>query len=516
MNRKLIWVVTIFLGLAMASLIIVQAYWIKNAVIVKEKQFDQLVSRSLFDISRELELSEAKMVIMQQASPLFSDTGFFLATAASRTLNQDKVDTGDSSLLAVGDGKSPDNLDPDKHVSGEGLSGKKDNGNITPGASANRDPREWLQNRREFIDRIISAMFLLSPDIKNRINPEMLIDVMQKVFRENGIDLPFEYAVIKSNNEIAFGSDNYDPVTEAEYYKVQLFAEGTYGSPDFLWVYFPGKKSFLFKSLNYMTFSSLMLSLMIILSFSLTVFIIFRQKRLSEIRNDFVSNMTHELKTPISTISLASQMLGDKSIPVEMKNTEQISKIISEECRRLGSQVEKVLQTAVFDRGRLKLKLSEVNIHEIIEGVMENFAIQVKNRNGRIISRLNAKTHLLQADPVHITNVVANLLDNAIKYCNRNPEIEVTTASKGDFLIISVRDNGIGISKNDQKRIFERFYRVPTGNIHAVKGFGLGLSYVRMIVNEHHGYVEVESELQLGSTFRLILPLKEYANHAKD
>jgi two-component system phosphate regulon sensor histidine kinase PhoR len=242
----------------------------------------------------------------------------------------------------------------------------------------------------------------------------------------------------------------------------------------------------------------------------------FRQKRLSEIRSDFVSNMTHELKTPISTISLASQMLGDKSIPAAIKNTEQISKIISEECKRLGNQVEKVLQTAVFDKGRLKLKLDEVNMHEIILSVIENFSIQLKSRSGKIMSSMNAENFILQADQVHITNLLSNLLDNAIKYCDRNPEIIVETANKKDFLLISVSDNGIGINRNDLKRIFEKFYRVPTGNIHSVKGFGLGLSYVKMIAEEHQGYVEVESELYGGSTFKVYLPLKDTGNHAKD
>jgi two-component system phosphate regulon sensor histidine kinase PhoR len=244
--------------------------------------------------------------------------------------------------------------------------------------------------------------------------------------------------------------------------------------------------------------------------------IVFRQKRLSEIRNDFVSNMTHELKTPISTISLASQMLADKSIPAGIKNMEQISKIISEECRRLGNQVEKVLQTAVFDKGKLRLRMNEVDMHEIISGVMENFSIQIKNRNGKIFTSLHAENFILQADQVHITNVLSNLLDNAIKYCNLSPEIRIGTENKGDFLLISVTDNGIGISKADQKRVFEKFYRVPTGNVHTVKGFGLGLSYVKMIMEEHHGYVEVESELYKGSTFKLYLPLKDHGNYTKD
>ncbi len=449
MSRRLIWFVTVFIGLAMASLILVQAYWIRNAIQVNYQQFEQLVTRSMIDISWQVEHLEASKVIVKKM-----------------------------------DG-SPDTADL------------------------------WLKNRRVFIDRVIAGMFNVQADIEKRITAKDLVNLINDVFSESGIDLPYEYAVVRWNGDIAYSSEKFDAIGK-EIYQVQLFPNDLYPNSNNLVIYFPDKKSFLFKSLSYFTLSSLILTLVIMASFGLTVFIMFRQKRLSDIRNDFVSNMTHELKTPISTISLASQMLGDKTIPQEIKNAEHISKIISEECKRLGSQVEKVLQTAVFDKGRLKLRLGEVNMHEMISGVVENFSIQVRSRTGKITSSLKARDFIIQADQVHITNLLSNLLDNAIKYCNRNPEIHVETSNKNDYLVISVKDNGIGINRNDQKRIFEKFYRVPTGNIHSVKGFGLGLSYVKMIAEEHHGYVDVESELYEGSTFRVYLPMNDTVNHAKD
>jgi two-component system phosphate regulon sensor histidine kinase PhoR len=209
-------------------------------------------------------------------------------------------------------------------------------------------------------------------------------------------------------------------------------------------------------------------------------------------------------------------MLGDKSIPAENKKTEQIARIIAEECRRLGNQVEKVLQTAVFDKGKLRLRMGEVNMHELISGVVENFSIQIRSRGGIITTQLNAKRNLLEADQVHITNLLSNLLDNAIKYCTRAPEITVATSDRHNTFQISVSDNGVGINRSDQKRIFERFYRIPTGNIHTVKGFGLGLSYVKMITEAHGGYIEVESEMYQGSTFTVYLPLKELEDHAEN
>lgn len=462
MSKRLIWIVTIFSGLAMTALILVQAYWIGNAIQVQKKQFYQLITRAMYDIALNVERQEAMNIVTDQISQV---------TASNESMNTEL--------------------------------GRK------------KEAERWLNNRRIFVDRVITGMFNVSENIENRISPAEIENVIHKVFGESGIDLPFEYAVTRWNNEVAYQSADYDAVGK-DSYRVRLFPEDLYANSNFLIIYFPDKADFLFKSLSYLTFSSLFLTLVILISFSLSVFIMFRQKRLSEIRSDFVSNMTHELKTPISTISLASQLLGDRSVPVEVKNTYQISKIITEECKRLGNQVEKVLQTAVFDRGKLQLRLGEVDMHEIIAGVIETFSIQVKNRSGKISSSLNAEEFRLQADHVHITNLLSNLLDNAIKYCSRNPEVVVKTENQRNFLIISVSDNGIGISRNDQKRIFEKFYRVPTGNIHAVKGFGLGLSYVKMIAEEHHGFVEVESELYEGSTFNVYLPLKEPENHAKN
>ncbi len=475
MSKRLIWIVTIFMALAMASLILVQAYWIKNAIIVKEKQFDQLIYRSMIDIANAIDKLEIDKISARLSRPTLIDS------------------------LSVA-------VPP--------LPGATDASDMNPDSLRRREFRSWLKSRREYVDRIIASQFFASPIIETRITADELENVIHQVLSDLEIEIPFEYAVIRWNKDTAYRSPSYNPSAEA--YRVQLFPDENYAQPNYLYLYFPDKEDFLYRSLGYLAIASLVLSLAILFSFTITVFIMFRQKRLSEIRNDFISNMTHELKTPISTISLASQMLGDKSIPTEVKNVAQISKIISEECRRLGSQVEKVLQTSVFDKGKLKLRFNEVNMHEIISGAVDNFSIQVRNRNGKINLELRATEYMLQADQVHITNVMSNLLDNAVKYTTRDPEIWVSTDNRAEFLVITIRDNGIGISRNDQRRIFEKFYRVPTGNIHTVKGFGLGLSYVKMVAEAHDGYVEVESELYKGSAFKVYLPLKAKDSHAKD
>jgi len=219
--------------------------------------------------------------------------------------------------------------------------------------------------------------------------------------------------------------------------------------------------------------------------------------------------MTHEFKTPISTISLASQMLRDNSVTTTPTSINQMAKIISDESRRLSYQVEKVLQMAIFNEGRLKLKLKPLNLHHIIENLMPNFTIRVEDRKGNTYQHLDATEDLVMLDEIHIGNLISNLMDNAIKYSKDAPEISISTRNKDKGIVISITDNGIGISKEDQKMVFERFFRVHTGNVHDVKGFGLGLSYVKRITDAHGGHVSVDSSLGKGTKFEVYLPFKK-------
>jgi two-component system phosphate regulon sensor histidine kinase PhoR len=353
----------------------------------------------------------------------------------------------------------------------------------------------------------MSKMLMSENDIEKRIEKEALRQNIEAEMKNRGIDLDFEFAVVKQNKNIAIQSDDFNPTINSKIYSTQLFPQDIFHSPNYLRIYFPGQKSFIFKSIGLIGLTSVFLTMIIIAVFIFTLWVIFRQKRLSEIRNDFVNNMTHELKTPISTISLASQMLNDGSIPIENKNLPHISGIIDTESKRLGIQVEKVLQMAVFDRGKIKLKLKVLDANEVLDAVLNNFSLLVKKRGGVLDSDLKAKLTMVNVDEVHFTNMISNLLDNAVKYCREVPEIKLSSRNEKNYLVIVVADKGIGISKDDQKRIFEKFYRVPTGNVHNVKGFGLGLSYVKKIVEIHQGYLKVKSEIKKGSAFELFIPL---------
>ncbi len=475
MSRKWIWILALFMGMAMISLIFVQAWWIKNAVDVKEKQFNQLINKILSDIANEYQDQETVRHIIDEINPFYFDTS---------TITYDGEFKVESEFFFYG---------------------KSSGQQLTP------DLKRRILDRQTFVNNVLSRMLSFNPEIEDRINPDNFKAMIKKALVNKGIDLDFEYAVTKWNSMLAFKSDNYVPDADAEYYRVQLFPDDLFAKSNYLTLYFPSKKNFIFKSLGYMAISSVLLTVVIVVCFAVTIYIIIRQKRLSEIRSDFVNNMTHELKTPISTIYLASQMLGDKTIPAGSKNVDNLSSVIIDESRRLGYQVEKVLQTAIFNKGKLKLKLKEADINEIILGVINNFSIQIKQRNGLIIPSLHGENNILNIDVVHITNVLSNLVDNAIKYCTRDPEIYIETQDFKEYLVIAVRDNGIGINKNEQKRIFDKFYRISTGNVHSVKGFGLGLSYVKKVIEEHKGYIRLESEPYEGTTFKVYMPAKNNA-----
>jgi two-component system phosphate regulon sensor histidine kinase PhoR len=536
MSKRFLWIIATFMSLALAGLIIVQSYWIGNAIDIKEKQFNQLVNNAFADVTDEIRRQETVFNIINEIEPYdtsiihegyssyqvqinashyLEDISVRISeeNAKVRQLNNEiktirrSEPSGDNSRLTIISEDSDLINDPPKIIiDTEGVS------TITWISSnqLRKEIQSQLEEHQAFLNNIIEKMMLPPLSITERIDKDILNKIIRKSLINNGIDLNYEFAVFTDNLDIKMISENYTPESNNEYYAAELFPDDLFNS-NYLSLYFPGQKNFIFKSLGFMTISSIVLTLLIVMSFVTTIYIIFRQKKLSEIKNDFINNMTHELKTPISTISLASQMINDPSIPAESKNMKNISRIIEHESKRLGYQVEKVLQMAIFDRGKLKLKLKQADINDLILSVINNFTIQVDKLGGKITGELNANNSLVNIDTVHFTNVISNLVDNAVKYSQEKPDILVSTENINGRLIIRVRDKGIGIKKEDQKRIFEKFYRVPTGNVHNVKGFGLGLSYVKKIVEEHEGSISLKSEFNKGTEFEISLPIKNHS-----
>ncbi|MGZ3845913.1 MAG: sensor histidine kinase, partial [Flavisolibacter sp.] len=258
---------------------------------------------------------------------------------------------------------------------------------------------------------------------------------------------------------------------------------------------------------------AILFTLVIVSAFYLTVSTMIRQKKLSEIKNDFINNMTHEFKTPIATISLAVDAIKNEKVQRDSEKLGYFSSIIKEENQRMNRQVETILKSALMDRQEVQLNLKPLHVHQIITDVADNFILRLQEKQGMLETELNATDDLIEGDEVHISNLVTNLMDNAVKYSKENvpPVIRLVTSSTNKKFIIRIEDNGIGMSRETLKRIFEKFYRAHTGNIHNVKGFGLGLSYVKNVVNAHEGTIKAESILGKGSCFTIEFNLKQPA-----
>jgi two-component system phosphate regulon sensor histidine kinase PhoR len=276
-------------------------------------------------------------------------------------------------------------------------------------------------------------------------------------------------------------------------------------------VVIPNFKSLVYKSLSWSIVMAVLFTIIIIAAFYLTVQTMLRQKKLSEIKNDFINNMTHEFKTPIATISLAVDALKNEKVMGDRDKMTYFNSIIKEENQRMNRQVETILKASQLEKQEVQLVLKPQHVHEVIKDVADNFTLQLNQKNGKIDLELNAQEDLIEADEVHFSNLVNNLIDNAVKYSKDNvpPEIKISTSVTPRNFVFKIEDNGIGMTKETLKRIFERFYRAHTGNIHNVKGFGLGLSYVKTMVEAHGGEIKADSTLGRGSTFVIELPLKK-------
>jgi two-component system phosphate regulon sensor histidine kinase PhoR len=369
-----------------------------------------------------------------------------------------------------------------------------------------------IKDKTEMAKEVFNDFLFTKRSIYDRINYQVLDSLLKYEIKMKGITIPFEYGIssIENPSYLHYASSMKYKMTglknDKDTYTVSLFPNDYSNSENYLRVYFPNQDRYIIRNIWMMYATSLLLILVVLGCFYVAVSTIVKQKQLADIKNDFINNMTHEFKTPISTISLATQMLGDEAVAASPTIFKRYLGIIQDENKRLGSQVEKVLQTAQMERGEVKLKLGAVNVHQIIERVLENISPQIELREGKIETDLQAQSPEIQADEVHLTNIIFNLLDNANKYSPEKPIIKITTENTEKGLSIRVSDKGIGMTKDSMKNIFEKFYRVPTGNVHDVKGFGLGLSYVKKMVEEHHGKINVQSKLGEGSEFEVVLP----------
>ncbi len=343
--------------------------------------------------------------------------------------------------------------------------------------------------------------------INDTLYPYYLESLLKNEFKEQEINTSFEYNIYDCfNDSVVF--EKYVPFGHDTSFIEQVKAPPVDWDNDahYFGVYFPEKQKHLLFRMSFWFLSSCLL-IIVTIFFAYAMSVILKQKRLSEIKTDFINNMTHEFKTPISTISLCSEVLKKEEIATDKKRLSHYANIIYQENNRLKIQVEKVLQASILDKDNVKLTRSKLDVHDIINNALKSMALSMNELNIRSVLKLNAEHAIITGDEVHITNIILNLLDNACKYSEEGTEIIIKTKNVKDKIRITVQDNGIGIGKDEIKHIFTKFYRVPTGDLHDVKGFGLGLNYVRIMTEAHHGTVSVKSEVGKGSSFQIELPL---------
>jgi two-component sensor histidine kinase len=368
---------------------------------------------------------------------------------------------------------------------------------------------QFSKYNRMFQD--LAMQFMLDDKcLRDRIDSIKLMQMMQEEFQKEGINTPFQFAVFDNwSSGMITGNMNItrEEAKDAKFYSIPLFPNDLYENSGILIVYFPEKKNYIFQSMWLMFSASFAFIFIILVSFGASFYIIYHQKKLDLLKTDFINNMTHEFKTPVATISLASQMLKNEKV---LNNKEKIlnySNIIDEENKRLSGHIENVLQVAKLDKGEFKLKAEALNVNDLLNDICESLELRIQNENGELLRKLEAANANIKGDVFHLTNAFFNILDNAIKYKKDDHlKITVTTKSNSKGVFIIFEDEGIGIPKENQKKVFDKFYRVPTGNIHNVKGFGLGLSYVKVITDAHGGSISVESEPGKGSRFTIFLP----------
>ena len=507
MKKSTIWILGVVMGLSFLSLLYLQISYIEKMAKMRNEQFDESVKRALMAASKDVESEEVDRWLREDISE-----------AEKKAWEQSRNSGITQSItMALPDGtvhsaikfrsfsKEPSKL-PRAVIS------RKHGAKTIPKTS--RTLADMIKNRylyqRALVDEVVWEMVYHASDkpLQERVNFRNLDRYLQSGLIDNGIDLDYHFKVIDGDGREVYRCSDYSSAGSERSYSQPLFLNDPPARMSVVKIHFPERRNYIYDSVSFMI-PSMIFTFVLLITFIFTIYIIFRQKKLTEMKNDFINNMTHEFKTPISTISLAAQMLKDPAVGKSPAMFQHISGVINDETKRLRFQVEKVLQMSMFDRQKATLKMKELDMNELIAGVVNTFALKVERYNGKIETELEATDPFVEADEMHITNVIFNLMDNAVKYKRPDEDLKlvVRTWNEPGKVMISVQDNGIGIKKENLKKIFDKFYRVHTGNLHDVKGFGLGLAYVKKIITDHKGTIRAESELNVGTKFIIALPV---------
>ncbi len=506
MKKPAIIILVIVMGLSLASLLALQVRYIEEITSLRYAHFNESVKRSLYETAHKLELSEAKRYLEQgaDAAPGITTVVDSIHTSTDTTIVQrtHQAVAKDGSVFRSRETTASTNLS-DKYFTKKGTS-KSEQKRSLEELMALRYAKE-----KALVDDVIYSILYTASDnpLERRIDFVELDQILNTELNSNGISIPYHFTVYNNNGQVVYQCTDYEEKGSSHTFTEPLFSNDPVQNGGTLEVHFPELGRYVWRSMWFIL-PSVIFTLILLVTLIMTLTQLVRQKKLTELKNDFINNMTHEFKTPISSISLAAQMLGDESVKKTPALTQRLTSTIMDETKRLRFQVEKVLQMSMYSNQQANLHMKEVDINELIAGVCHTFTLKVEKNHGKIITKLQATDSITCVDDMHFTNVIFNLMDNAVKYKRPDADLElvVETWNEPGLLCISVKDNGIGIKKEDLKRIFDRFYRVHTGNVHDVKGFGLGLAYVHKIVKDHKGTIVAESEYGIGTKF--IIKLK--------
>ena len=500
------------MGFSFLGLLFLQLSYIEEMVKMKKEQFDESVNRSLYQAARNLEMNETLRYLEKDVNEVerraYSQDSVVVSglDGSIQHSHQFAVAADDGTVYSAFELKTFATKPPSipkamiLHSDKNSLSAKS--------------LQEIVRNRyiyqKALLDEVVYNILYTASDkpLKERVNFKLLDQDIRVQLLNNGINIPYHFTVSTSDGREVYRCPEYSEEGEEYSYMQTLFHNDPTSKKGVVRIHFPDMNSYIFSSVRFMI-PAVAFTLVLLITFIFTIVIIFRQKRYTEIKNDFINNMTHELKTPISSISLAAQMLNDDSVSKSPQMQKHLGGVINDESKRLRFLVEKVLQMSMFDRKDASFKKKELDLNELLEQVAASFNLRVQHTGGLINIEIEAVDSAIYVDEVHFQNAITNLMDNAVKY--RKPDqpinIHIRTWNEGGRLFFSIADDGLGIKKENLKKIFDKFYRVHTGNVHDVKGFGLGLAYVKKIINLHEGEIRCESDYGKGTKFIISLPV---------
>ena len=522
MGKKLFILLVVLMSLSLIGIIFVQSFFINNSLKNEEKNFNRSVTRALSFVSRDIEQFEQKKYY-SFIQPYIADNKVPDSTILRQLYIATEDDVNDETIIHR-------NAVLEERFKVPSLFFEIDADSIEVPSFTNERVTEYFGKRKfdendlsikpqrrlvefsrlpEIQKQMYEATFktlLKDVPIHRRVTETHVQTLLERELRSEGIDLDFEFAIYDDDLATKVQTLNFNKSPETTI-GIGVFMDNNNESNYTLYVDFPDRKKYLLSSILWLVVLSIIFTGIIILAFSSAIHQLIKQRKISQIKTDFINNMTHEFKTPIATINLALDAIKNPKIIDDKDKVKRYLGMIKDENKRMHAQVENVLRISKLEKNELNISKERIKLHDLLEDAVTHVELIVEDRKGYVKTHLNAVKSSVLANETHFTNVVVNILDNAIKYSDNAPKIDVSTENVGNNIILRIADQGNGMSKQVAKRVFEKFYREHTGNVHNVKGHGLGLAYVKRIVEDHQGHISVESEKGKGSTFIIKLPL---------